>query len=392
MVEYLWHLGDHTRGVIGVDVGASSTTLAAVFDGNLALTIRGNLGGVFGGEHLIEQEGAASLTRWIPEPMEEGEALGMLINRASHPTSIHQELRELWLGHALAREAILSALKVARRGWRTGTTQPYPDLLPLCDTIVVRGGVGLDNIDTKYATSKGVSVRNTPKASSNSVAELALGYMLALARRIPQSTMSMTAGEWKKKQLKGSEIAGKTLGLIGYGNIGGLLGRKASALGMAVIFYDVITPPDPGDAKQVSLDDVLAQSDFISLHVPKVPATTNMLNAEAFAKMKDGVYIVNCARGGVVDEDALYDALASGKVSGAALDVFLDEKVTPGNPKLFGLKDENGFNKVIGSPHIGAGTFEGQKRVGAEVAQIAVEFAQEGTQIPADARRSPALA
>jgi D-3-phosphoglycerate dehydrogenase len=243
--------------------------------------------------------------------------------------------------------------------------------------IVVRGGVGLDNIDVQYATSKGVSVRNTPKASSNSVAELALGYMLALARRIPQATMSMTTGEWKKKQLKGSEIAGKTLGLIGFGNIGGLLGRKASALGMAVIFYDVITPPDPGDAKQVSLDDVLAQSDFISLHVPKVPATTNMLNAEAFAKMKDGVYIVNCARGGVVDEDALYDALASGKVSGAALDVFLDEKVTPGNPKLFGLKDENGFNKVIGSPHIGAGTAEGQARVGAEVADIMIEFYKE---------------
>jgi D-3-phosphoglycerate dehydrogenase len=243
--------------------------------------------------------------------------------------------------------------------------------------IVVRGGVGLDNIDVKYANSKGVAVRNTPKASSNSVAELALGYMLALARRIPQATMSMTAGKWQKKQLKGSEIAGKTLGLIGYGNIGGLLGTKASALGMRVVFFDVITPPDPGDAKQVSLDEVLAQSDFISLHVPKVPATTNMLNAEAFAKMKDGVYIVNCARGGVVDEDALYDALVDGKVAGAALDVYLDEKVNPGNPKLIGLKDENGFNKVIGSPHIGAGTAEGQARVGAEVAEIMIEFYKE---------------
>jgi D-3-phosphoglycerate dehydrogenase len=243
--------------------------------------------------------------------------------------------------------------------------------------IVVRGGVGLDNIDVKYANSKGVAVRNTPKASSNSVAELALGYMLALARRIPQATMSMTAGKWQKKQLKGSEIAGKTLGLIGYGNIGGLLGTKASALGMRVVFFDVITPPDPGDAKQVSLDEVLAQSDFISLHVPKVPATTNMLNAEALAKMKDGVYIVNCARGGVVDEDALYDALVDGKVAGAALDVYLDEKVNPGNPKLFGLKDENGFNKVIGSPHIGAGTAEGQARVGAEVAEIMIEFYKE---------------
>jgi D-3-phosphoglycerate dehydrogenase len=240
--------------------------------------------------------------------------------------------------------------------------------------IIVRGGVGLDSIDLKHAASKGVIVRNTPKASSNSVAELALGYMLALARHLPQATMSMTAGDWKKKQLKGTEIAGKTLGLIGFGNIGGLLGQKASALGMDVIFYDVITPPDAGSAKQVSLDEVLAQSDYISLHVPKVPATTNLLNREAFAKMKDGVYIVNCARGGVVDEDALHDALASGKVGGAALDVYLDEKVRPGNPKLFGLKDENGFNKVIGSPHIGAGTVEGQARVGTEVADTLIEF------------------
>lgn len=240
--------------------------------------------------------------------------------------------------------------------------------------IIVRGGVGLDNIDVKYAQSKGVSVRNTPKASSNSVAELTLGYMLALARRIPQSTMSMSAGEWKKKNLRGTEIAGKTLGLIGFGNIGGLLSKKATALGMHVIFYDVITPADPGDATQVSLDEVLTQSDYISLHVPLLPATKNMLNAEAFAKMKDGVYILNCARGGVVDEDALYDALVSGKVAGAALDVFLDEKVTPGNPKLFGLKDENGFNKVIGSPHIGAATVEGQNRVGTEVADILIEF------------------
>jgi D-3-phosphoglycerate dehydrogenase len=243
--------------------------------------------------------------------------------------------------------------------------------------IIVRGGVGLDSIDVKYAGSKGVSVRNTPKASSNSVAELALGYMLALARKIPQATMSMTAGEWKKKRLRGSEIAGKTLGLIGFGNIGGLLGRKAAALGMDVIFYDVITPDDPGPAKQVGLDELLAQSDYISLHVPKIPATTNMLNAEIFAKTKDGVYIINCARGGVVDEDALYDALVDGKVAGAALDVYLDEKVNPGNPKLYQLKDQDGFNRVIGSPHVGASTVEGQARVGTEVADILIEFYRE---------------
>jgi D-3-phosphoglycerate dehydrogenase len=243
--------------------------------------------------------------------------------------------------------------------------------------IVVRGGVGLDNIDVAYAQSKGVSVRNTPKASSNSVAELALGYMLALARKIPQATMSMVAGEWKKSQLKGSEIAGKTLGLIGFGNIGGLLGKKAATLGMNVIFYDVITPADPGPTQQVSLEEVLTQSDYISLHVPKLPATTNMLNAEAFARMKDGVFVINCARGGLIDEDALYDALVSGKVAGAALDVYVDEKVHPGNAKLFGLKDKDGFALVIGSPHVGASTVEGQERVGAEVAEILVGFYKE---------------
>lgn len=240
--------------------------------------------------------------------------------------------------------------------------------------IVVRGGVGLDNIEVKYAESKGVAVRNTPKASSNSVAELALGYMLALARKIPQAAMSMAAGEWKKKELEGTEIAGKTLGLVGLGNIGGLLGRKASALGMDVIFYDVITPADPGPAKQVSLDELFARSDYISLHVPKVAATTNMINAQTIAQMKDGVYIINCARGGVVDEDALYDALVSGKVAGAALDVYMDEKVSPGNAKLYSVKDKDGLNKVIGSPHIGASTREGQTRVGGEVAEILIDF------------------
>jgi D-3-phosphoglycerate dehydrogenase len=243
--------------------------------------------------------------------------------------------------------------------------------------IIVRGGVGLDNIDVAYARDKGVQVRNTPKASSNSVAELALGYMLALARHIPQATASMTAGKWQKKVLKGTEIAGKTLGLIGFGNIGGLLGRKAAALGMDVIFYDVITPSDPGPAKQVSLEEVLAQSDYISLHVPLLPGTKDMLNAQTFAQMKDGVYIVNCARGGVIDEDALYDALAAGKVAGAALDVYADEKVNPGNAKLYELRDANGFNLVIGSPHIGAGTVEGQARVGTEVADILIEFYQQ---------------
>jgi D-3-phosphoglycerate dehydrogenase len=242
--------------------------------------------------------------------------------------------------------------------------------------IAVRGGVGLDNIDVKYAESKGVMVRNTPKASSDSVAELTVGYLFALARKIPQSSASMAAGEWKKKVLEGTEIAGKTLGLIGLGNIGQAVARRAAALGMNVIFYRR-TPTDVPFAKQVTLNDVLTQSDYISLHVPKTADTANILGGEAFARMKPGVYIINCGRGGTLDEDALYDALVSGKVAGAALDVFVDEKVSPGNPKLFQLKDKNGFNLVIGSPHVGASTVEGQDRVGGEVADILIQFYKE---------------
>lgn len=239
--------------------------------------------------------------------------------------------------------------------------------------ILVRGGVGLDNIEVKYAESKGIAVRNTPKASADSVAELAIGYLLALARKIPQASASMAAGEWKKKELVGSEIAGKTLGLIGFGNIGQAVGKRAAALGMKVLFWRR-TPVKVRYAKQVKLDKLLAQADYISLHVPKTGDTANLLNAEAFAKMKQGVYIINCGRGGTVDEEALYDALVSGKVAGAAMDVFADEKVNPGNAKLFSLKDANGFNLVIGSPHIGASTVEGQARVGGEVAEILIDF------------------
>jgi len=257
--------------------------------------------------------------------------------------------------------------------------------------LVIRGGVGLDNIDCDYARQRGVVVRNTPKASSDSAAELTIGYLFSLARHIPQATASMRAGQWHKKQLKGTEIAGKTLGLIGFGNIGQAVGRRAHALGMRVLFYRR-TPTEVDYAQQASLDELLAESDYISLHVPLTEKTANLVDAEAIDKMKDGVYIVNCGRGGTLDEDALYDALCRGKVAGAALDVYADEKVAKGNPKLFDLVDENGFHMVIGSPHIGAGTSEGQKRVGAEVAQIAVEFAQQGAPMRADTRRSPALA
>jgi len=234
--------------------------------------------------------------------------------------------------------------------------------------LIIRGGVGLDNIDVAYAESKGVEVRNTPSASSNSVAELTVGYLLALVRQIPQVAVTMKDGKWEKKAFsKGTEVAGKTLGLIGLGRIGGLVAQKANALGMDVIFYRR-TPTKVDYATQVELDEVFARSDFISLHVPHTDETHNIVGKEAFAKMKDGAYVINCGRGGTLDEAALYDAIKSGKVAGAALDVFEDEKEERGQRFM-------DLPQVIGSPHIGAGTKEASGRVGAEVAQIAIEVA-----------------
>jgi D-3-phosphoglycerate dehydrogenase len=250
---------------------------------------------------------------------------------------------------------------------RTKVRQPLIDKAENLK-VIVRGGVGLDNIDVEYARSKGVEVRNTPAASSNSVAELTVGYLLALARPMSQATASMKAGKWEKKGFsKGSELEGKTLGLVGCGRIGGLVAQKAAALGMDVLFYRR-TPTEVCGATQVSLEDLLARADYVSLHVPHTPETHHIIGAGALAKMKDGVRIVNCGRGGTLDEAALYDAIASGKVAGAALDVFEDEKEERGR-RLMELP------QVIGSPHVGAGTAEAKARVGEEVAEIAIEVA-----------------
>ena len=248
---------------------------------------------------------------------------------------------------------------------RTKVRQPLIDVCPNLK-VIVRGGVGLDTIDYEYARAKGIAVMNTPLASSASVAELAIGYMFALARSIYKATASMKAEKWDKKSFEGDEIGGKTLGLIGVGNIGREVAKRAAALGMQVLAYDPYVKQIAG-IKLVTLDELLAESDYISLHLPKTEESANMIGAAQFAKMKPGVRIINCARGGIVDEDALYDALTSGKVAGAALDVFAEEP--PTDWKL--LKLEN----VIASPHIGAATREAQARIGAEVAEKLIEFA-----------------
>jgi len=249
---------------------------------------------------------------------------------------------------------------------RTKVRQPLIDVCPNLK-VIVRGGVGLDTIDYEYAHSKGIEVINTPLASSASVAELAIGYMFALARSLYQVTSSMKAERWDKKLFEGDEISGKMLGIIGYGNIGKETAKRALALGMKVIAYDPYVSSLNG-VKLVTFDELLAQSDYISLHVPKTKETANMIGSEQFARMKNSVRIINCSRGGIINEDALYEALTSGKVAGAALDVFSEEP--PTNWKL--LKLDN----VIGSPHIGASTKEAQARVGAEVAAKLIEFAK----------------
>jgi D-3-phosphoglycerate dehydrogenase len=231
----------------------------------------------------------------------------------------------------------------------------------------VRGGVGLDTIDVDHARSKGITVMNTPKASSASVAELAIGYMFALARSLYKASADMKAEKWDKKAFEGDEIGGKTLGLIGIGNIGKEVARRATALGMTVLAFDPYVK-EFENIKIVTLNELLARADYISLHLPKTKESANMLDKAQFEKMKTGVRFINCSRGGIVNETALYEALTSGKVAGAALDVYAEEP--PTDWKLTKLEN------VICSPHIGAQTKEAQGRVAAEVADILIAFAK----------------
>ena len=237
--------------------------------------------------------------------------------------------------------------------------------------LIVRAGVGLDNVDVPYAKEKGIEVRNTPAASSNSVAELALGHILSLARHIGRGTVSLKEGKWEKKKLKGVEIDGKTLGIVGIGRIGQSLAHKAHALEMRVIAFDkfVEKSPLPKIVTMVRFEELLQESDFISLHIPFDPKVGATIGAKEFSLMKDELRIINCARGGVIDEVALADALASGKIAGAALDVFANE---PPNMNDAFFAQEN----LSLTPHIGAATVEAQSRVGAEAAEIVIEFAQ----------------
>ncbi|UCC39100.1 MAG: 3-phosphoglycerate dehydrogenase [Candidatus Aminicenantes bacterium] len=228
--------------------------------------------------------------------------------------------------------------------------------------LIIRAGIGLDNIDLEAAREKGIQVANTPAATSISVAEHTFGLMLATVRNHGKANLSMKEHKWEKKVLSGTELFGKTLGIIGAGRIGQEVARRALAFGMTVIAYDIVDIKSELDIKQVSLDELLAQSDVISLHLPLTDQTKHMISDQEFEKMKDGIIIINAARGGTVDEGALLRALQSDKVRAAAIDVFEQEP-----PDDFSLIDHP---NVIATPHIGAAAKEGQKRAGLEVVKI----------------------
>ena len=256
---------------------------------------------------------------------------------------------------------------------RSATKVRVPIIDAACETgrlkLIIRGGVGIDNIDHEYAESKGIKVMNTPRASSQSVAELALGHMLSCARFISIAGHTMREDKWEKKAYgKGIELGGRTLGIVGYGRIGQALGKMAKAIGMNVIAFDIYHVP--GIEEQlgipyVEMDELLAKSDFISVHAPAVDGG-KLINAENIAKMKDGVIIINTSRGSNVDEDALLEALNSGKVRSAGLDVFAEEPAT--NHALYS------HPMVSCTPHIGAATKEAQTRIGAEIVDIIGKF------------------
>lgn len=237
--------------------------------------------------------------------------------------------------------------------------------------LIIRGGVGVDNIDVDYAKECGVQVMNTPKASSESVAELAMAHMFSCARYISVSGHTMREDKWEKKAYsKGIELSGKTLGIIGFGRIGQKLGAMAKGIGMTVLAFDIYHVPgieEQMGMKYVEMDELLEKSDFISLHTPSINGV-KLISQENIAKMKDGVVFINTSRGNNVDEAALLAALESGKVRGAGLDVFADEPAT--NKALYS------HPAVSCTPHIGAGTQEAQKRIGSEIVDIIRNFAK----------------
>lgn len=250
-------------------------------------------------------------------------------------------------------------------------TKVTADIIEKADNLKVvgRAGIGLDNVDVPAASKRGIVVMNTPGGNTITTAEHAISMMLSLARKIPQATSSMKSGKWEKKKFMGTEVYNKTLGIIGIGRVGSIVANRAQGLKMNVLAYDPFISPEAAEKMGIqlgSVEEVLEQSDFISVHTPLTNETRNLIDAKAIAQMKDGAVIINCARGGIVNEKDLYDALKSRKLAGAALDVF--EKEPTQNTDLLSL------DNVICTPHLGASTDEAQRNVAIAIAKQIVDY------------------
>jgi len=255
-------------------------------------------------------------------------------------------------------------------------TKATADLIARADNLKVigRAGIGVDNVDLQAASARGIVVMNTPFGNSITTAEHAIAMMFAVARQIPAANASTQAGKWEKSKFMGTEITGKTLGLVGAGNIGSVVANRAIGLKMKVVAFDPFLSDERaekiGVTKVETIEDLLAQADFVTLHLPKTEKTANLLNAERIGTMKKGAYLINCARGGLVDEDALADALESGALKGAALDVYAVEPAVEN--RLFGL------DNVVCTPHLGAATTEAQENVALQVAEQMSDYLVRG--------------
>ena len=282
---------------------------------------------------------------------------------------------EVEVGSGLPAEALKAHLAEADALIVRSATRVSADLLAAAPRLRVigRAGVGVDNVDQEAATARGIVVMNTPGGNTVSAAEHTLAMLLSLAKHIPQATASMKAGKWEKSRFRSVELAGKTLGVIGLGRIGTEVAKRAKAFNMHVLVYDPFLAAPTAQALGVELaelPEVLRLADFLTLHTPLTPETTNLIRAETIARMKDGVRIVNCARGGIVNEADLHAALVSGKVAGAALDVFSREPIT--ESPLFGLPS------FISTPHLAAASEEAQEAVAVEIAQQVVDYLTRG--------------
>jgi D-3-phosphoglycerate dehydrogenase len=241
--------------------------------------------------------------------------------------------------------------------------------------VIGRAGIGVDNIDVDAATKRGIVVMNTPGGSNVTTAEHTIAMMLALARNIPQAAAAVRAGQWPRERWMGTEVCNKVLGIVGLGNIGSIVAERALGLRMKVIAYDPFVTAEAAARLRVELvplDELLARADFVTLHVPLIPETRGLIGRERLARTKRGVRIINCARGGVVDEGALLDAIREGHVAGAALDVLADEPPGPGHPLLT-------LDQVICTPHLGASTDEAQVNVAVAIVEQVAEFLCRGT-------------